>query len=91
MEQGGVRYLHQDTWRMEYEVWSVLVAGYVLGYSLTMKSKNNDKTRVMIIIITTTMVSRQVVSAAPIWGHRSIYGLLLEDVPEPPPMSCLDP
>jgi len=52
---------------VEDEVWSVLVAGYVLGYSLTMKSENNDKTRVMIIIIiTTTIMSRPVVSTAPI-------------------------
>jgi len=61
--------MHQDTWRMEDEVWSVLVAGYVLGYSLMMKSKNNDKTRVMIVItIITSMMSRNVVSTAPVWG-----------------------
>jgi len=74
---------------MEYEVWSVPVAGYVLGYSLTMKSKNNDKTRVMIIITiitTTTMMSTPVVSTALIWGYRSIFGLLSEHVSKPPHM-----
>jgi len=54
---------------VEDEVWSVLVAGYVLGYSLTMKSENNDKTRVMIIItIITSTMSRHGVSIALIWG-----------------------
>ena len=66
----GVRYASRH---VEYVGWrSVSVAGYMLGYSLTMKSKNNDKTRVMIIIIiiiiiaAATMMSRQVVSTAPI-------------------------
>jgi len=87
MEWGGVRYSHQDTWRMEDAVWSVLVAGYVLGYSLTMKSKNNDKIRVMIIITTiSSMMSRHVVSTAPICGYRSVFGLLSEHVPKPPHM-----
>jgi len=63
---GGVRYASRH---VEYVGWSVLVAGYVLGYSHTMKSKNNDKTRVMIIItIITSMIFRRVVSTAPIWG-----------------------
>ena len=79
--------MHQDTWRMEDAVWSVLVAGYVLGYSLTMKSKNNDKIRVMIIITTiSSMMSRHVVSTAPICGYRSVFGLLSEHVPKPPHM-----
>jgi len=61
---GGVRYASRH---VEYASWSVLVAGCVLGYSLMKKSNNNDKTRVMIIItIITRMMSRHVVSTAPI-------------------------